>query len=118
MDAVTKNLLCNQFNLPREIMELIEIHLINIYNDDHRNKFPMYDGSDFQYLIDRIYNIRCCISGYDENFIDCETEDDNIDYLGRWEQKCCKLRSTFYNDIKEIVIHAQYKLDHVNKKYW
>jgi len=100
-------------------MEIIDDHLIIIYyKKQHYKKLPMYDGSDFQYLIDRIYNIRCCISGYDENYNHFENENDYLDYLRKWEKKCDKLCTTYFKDIKQIVTNSQYKLDDVNSIYW
>jgi len=123
MDSVTKILMSKKFHVPREIMELIDDHLIIIYyKKQHYKKLPMYDGSDFCYLINRIYNIRCCMNGYDENENDFETEDEWYDYLYEWNKKCEKLIKYPYlkNDdsLSKIVIAAQHKLKRCNLKYW
>ncbi len=122
MDEVTKNLISKKFYIPNEVMDIIDSYLIKIYYKEHSNKLPMYEWSDFNYLINRIYNIRCCMNGYDENEDDFETEDDWYDYLYEWNKKCEKLIKYPYlkNDdsLSKIVIAAQHKLERCNFKNW
>jgi len=122
MDEVTKNLISKKFYIPNEVMDIIDSYLNKIYYKEHCNKLPMYEWSDFHYLINRIYNIRCCLNGYDENEVYFETEDDWYDYLYEWNKKCEKLIKYPYlkNDdsLSKIVIAAQHKLERCNFKNW
>ncbi len=53
MDEVTKNLISKKFNVPSEIMYIIDEYLLKIYKDDHRQKFQI---NDLKIILEKVNN--------------------------------------------------------------
>jgi len=43
MDSITKRLISNKFQVPPEVMGLIDNHLLDIYREDHKQKIIIKD---------------------------------------------------------------------------
>jgi len=114
MDSVTRRLIAKKFNVPSDIMEIIDSHLIYKYKLDHMKRFPMDTYSDFFEIIRICYDINCSISWYDENMPDFDNHDDD-EYLSKWNSRCDDiLKGIYFSNLAEKVKQAEYRIKFIN----